>query len=152
MILRAVLQWHRHCVTESIVIKGTLTSHRGLLWSILKKTDCYISLQPHTGHSPATGSDVPRYLQQVSHGVQLPACQCTSGAAHNQWKFLRRYTNVHTMWSRWCVVELSLQSKSVGNTLRPIQNGRQFADNVSKWIFSNENFWISNTISSKCVS
>ena len=37
------------------------------------------------------------------------------------------------------------------NTLRPIQNGCHFADNVFKCIFLNENFWISNNISLKCV-
>ena len=35
------------------------------------------------------------------------------------------------------------------NTLRPIQNGRHFADDIFKWIFLNENVWISIKISFK---
>ena len=38
------------------------------------------------------------------------------------------------------------------NTLRPRQNGRHFPDDIFKWIFLNENVWISINISSKCVS
>ena len=37
------------------------------------------------------------------------------------------------------------------NTLRPRQNGRHFSDDIFKWIFLNENVWISLTISLKCV-
>ena len=37
------------------------------------------------------------------------------------------------------------------NTLRPIQNGRHFADNIFKSIFLNENLWILNEISLKYV-
>ena len=37
------------------------------------------------------------------------------------------------------------------NTLRPIQNGRQFPDDISKCIFLNENVWISIKISLKFV-
>ena len=37
------------------------------------------------------------------------------------------------------------------NTLRPEQNGRHFADGILKCIFLNENFWILNDISLKCV-
>ena len=33
------------------------------------------------------------------------------------------------------------------NTLRPRQNGRHFPDDIFKWIFLNENVWISITIS-----
>ena len=36
-------------------------------------------------------------------------------------------------------------------TLRPRQNGRQFADNIFKWIFLNEKVGISIMISLKCV-
>ena len=35
------------------------------------------------------------------------------------------------------------------NTLRPRQNGRHFPDNIFKWIFLNENVWISIKISLK---
>ena len=37
------------------------------------------------------------------------------------------------------------------NTLRPTQNGRHFPDDILKWIFLNENVWISNKISLKFV-
>ena len=38
------------------------------------------------------------------------------------------------------------------NTLRPRQNGRHFPDDIFKWIFLNENIWISIDISLKFVS
>ena len=37
------------------------------------------------------------------------------------------------------------------NTLGPRQNGRHFPDNISKWIFLNENVWNSINISLKFV-
>ena len=37
------------------------------------------------------------------------------------------------------------------NTLRPRPNGRHFADDIFKWIFLNENVWISIIISLKFV-
>ena len=37
------------------------------------------------------------------------------------------------------------------NPLRPRQNGRHFPDDIFKWIFLNENVWISNKISLKFV-
>ena len=37
------------------------------------------------------------------------------------------------------------------NTLRPRQNGRHFPDDIFKWIFANENAWISINISLKFV-
>ena len=37
------------------------------------------------------------------------------------------------------------------NTLRPRQNGRHFPDDIYKWIFLNENVWISIKISLKFV-
>ena len=37
------------------------------------------------------------------------------------------------------------------NTLRPRQNGRQFPIDIFKWIFLNENVWISINISLKFV-
>ena len=39
----------------------------------------------------------------------------------------------------------------VFNTLRPRQNGRHFADDIFKYIFLNENAWISLKISLKFV-
>ena len=37
------------------------------------------------------------------------------------------------------------------NTLRPRQNGRHIPDGIFKWIFLNENFWLSINISLKFV-
>ena len=37
------------------------------------------------------------------------------------------------------------------NTLKPRQNGRHFPDDISKWIFLNENVWLSINISLKFV-
>ena len=37
------------------------------------------------------------------------------------------------------------------NTLRPRQNGRLFPDDILKWIFLNDNVWISIEISLKFV-
>ena len=41
--------------------------------------------------------------------------------------------------------------KCLLNTLRPRQNGRHFPDAIFKWIFLNENVWISINISLKFV-
>ena len=46
----------------------------------------------------------------------------------------------------WC------NSKLYFNTLRPKQNGRHFADDVFKYVFLNENIWISINISLKFFS
>ena len=43
------------------------------------------------------------------------------------------------------------QDYSAINTLRPRQNGRHFPDDIFKWIFLNENVWISINISLKFV-
>ena len=37
------------------------------------------------------------------------------------------------------------------NSLRPIKDGHYFPDDIFKWIFLNENVWISIKISLKCV-
>ena len=40
---------------------------------------------------------------------------------------------------------------TVVNTLKPRQNGRHFSGDIFKWIFMNENVWISITLSLKFV-
>ena len=45
---------------------------------------------------------------------------------------------------------LVLQNKDI-NTLRPRQNGRHFPDDIFKYIFLNENVWISLKISLKFI-
>ena len=47
---------------------------------------------------------------------------------------------------RWEAIQLAAL-----NTLWPRQNGRQYADDTFKWIFLNENVWISIKISQKFV-
>ena len=49
------------------------------------------------------------------------------------------------MWSTLDIVKCWL------NTLRPSQNGRLFPDEIFKWVFLNENIWISIKISPKFV-
>ena len=44
-----------------------------------------------------------------------------------------------------------LRTPQTTNTLRPRQNGRHFPDAIFKWIFLNENIWISINISLKFV-
>ena len=51
-------------------------------------------------------------------------------------------------------ISFKFYSKLTGlgiNTLRPRQNRRRFADDIFKWIFLNENVWISINISLKFV-
>ena len=50
--------------------------------------------------------------------------------------------------SSWCDI---LDLSGYFNTLRPRQNGRHFPDHIFKWIFVNENVWISINISLKFV-
>ena len=50
----------------------------------------------------------------------------------------------------FCCVLLWFESSQF-NTLRPRQNGRHFPDDIFKWIFLNENVWISINISLKFV-
>ena len=58
------------------------------------------------------------------------------------------------IWSVKCSYSISfmkLQEKILINTLRPRQTGRHFPDDIFKWIFLNENVWISINISLKFV-
>ena len=52
----------------------------------------------------------------------------------------RKMCKNHKMLCNWIV-----------NTLRPRQNGRHFADDIFKYNFLNENFWIPVKISLKFV-
>ena len=51
------------------------------------------------------------------------------------------------VWIRFCIHIF----KQVFNTSRPRQNGCHFADDSFKWIFLNENLWISIEVSLKFV-
>ena len=54
-----------------------------------------------------------------------------------------------TAWQK-SITPGNLASNAI-NTLRPRQNGRHFPDDILKWIFLNENVWISINISLKFV-
>ena len=73
---------------------------------------------------------------------------------HTQWHWNQNATNfIHanafknTIWKK---VSILFRPQCV-NSLRPRQNGRHFPDDIFKWIFLNENVWISIKISSKFV-
>ena len=52
----------------------------------------------------------------------------------------------------WMIEYMHRPSNPMGlNTLRPRQNGRHFPDDIFRWIFLNENVWISIKISLKFV-
>ena len=55
----------------------------------------------------------------------------------------QNFTQVNVWWGWW---------EKEYNTLRPRQNGRHFPDDILKWIFLNENVWISIEISLKFVT
>ena len=55
---------------------------------------------------------------------------------------------VYCKSTSWCVI---CSWCNWVNTLRPRQNGRHFPDDILKWIFLNENVWISINISLKFV-
>ena len=62
--------------------------------------------------------------------------------------------NCHTIRcvsSSYSDVQFHVSTFSKFNTLRPRQNGRHFPDDILKWIFLNENVWISIEISLKFV-
>ena len=75
--------------------------------------------------------------------------QTTTGSSSASWT---DWTG-GTRWSRGTRdhCEVWNMSKYVLNTLRPRQNGRHFPDDIFKWIFLNENVWISISISLKFV-
>ena len=60
--------------------------------------------------------------------------------------------NIHPKKLFPCVIsKLCLNSTVIVNTLRPRQDGRHFPDDILKWIFLNENLWISLKILLKFV-
>ena len=64
--------------------------------------------------------------------------------------FFRSVSSV-TLENRCSVTGLSSSPNTSFNTLRPRQDGRHFPDDILKWIFLNENLWISLKISLKFV-
>ena len=66
----------------------------------------------------------------------------------NGFRFADHFFNAFS----WMKIALIIQICSQGpSTLRPRQNGRHFPDDIFKWIFLNENVWISINIPLKFV-
>ena len=68
--------------------------------------------------------------------------------------FLVLFTPCHCRlrnWKRWVSRTSPGRKCAPLNTLRPRQNDRHFPDDIFKWIFLNENVWISINISLKFV-
>ena len=88
--------------------------------------------------------------------VVLPAVlrRCTSSRSTLN-SFLEESIINFSQYSRtdFSCLSHNLPGKMFGNlnTLRPTQNGRHFADDIFKYIFLNENVWISLKISLKFV-
>ena len=58
----------------------------------------------------------------------------------------------HYIWTHAGLTKKQKKQKTCWlNTLRPRQNGRHFPDDIFKWIFLNENVWISISIPLKFV-
>ena len=81
------------------------------------------------------------YLNQCWHmeidSKSLGRCSCNLDCV------ILKHISVTNIWVISCGTAL--------NTLRPRQNGRHFPDDIFKWIFLNENVWISINISPKFV-
>ena len=55
------------------------------------------------------------------------------------------------LWVNMIIAGVLVPSWKTVNTLRPRQNGLHFPDDIFKWIFLNENVWISINISLKFI-
>ena len=99
--------------------------------------------------------------------VLLIDCLCNFGNGlgtstdNNKGKLQRKkwiYHHVETVYkniwklngANWAYCSITICALFV-NTLRPRQNGRHFPDDIFKWIFLNQNVWISINISLKFV-
>ena len=96
------------------------------------------------------------------HDMWHESCQNNHSHSHGRYKccfccrrplpVLRRWSCLH--WRRyWCQETrwVAGTDKEAVNTLRPRQDGRHFPDDSFKWIFLNENVWISIEVSLKFV-
>ena len=61
------------------------------------------------------------------------------------------YLSLVSGWNNWFDITVASPRGQWVNTLRPRQNGRHFPDDISKWIFLNENAWISIKIPLKFI-
>ena len=88
------------------------------------------------------------YIRSWSNNVTAPLCQVVIYRQANDLSPKHSITgarlscHITAMWAH---------KQSMYNTLRPRQNGRHFPDDIFKWIFLNENVWISINISLKFV-
>ena len=81
-------------------------------------------------------------LQIVSHFLK---CQSVNQPMYTVWRitYAQGFANI--------MLYILNNYMIVVKTLRPRQNGRHFPDDIFKWIFFNENVWISINISLKFV-
>ena len=84
-------------------------------------------------------------LDQYSSKISNPYCATTLKLQYPYWNYKSEHQHSNratVVWERHGYYELFSVWPSV-NTLRPRQNGRHFPDVIFKWIFLNENVWIS---------
>ena len=77
-------------------------------------------------------------LSDTDQALNSPSDQSALGELRQNGRTLPTCGRVWAFHNQW-------------NLLRPRQNGRHFADGISKYIFLNENIWISMKITLKFV-
>ena len=102
-----------------------------------------------------------KYTPVCGHKILIQRRVTRPGCPHRIVVYARKFT-----CERLVVVLLHVNNKYLGmyeipcvtklatiaiNTLRPRQNGRRFPDDIFKYIFLNENLWISRKISLKFI-
>ena len=76
------------------------------------------------------------------HGIRKIVLDIPASVVHVQYLLAQNLTHA---------VDYSDAKSACMNTLRPRQNGRHFPDDIFKWIFLDDNVWISINISLKFV-
>ena len=112
-------------------------------WTIIEIHGlCFASVYNHWNRTwnilPGNVSNSTNYTPRSSRNKRRPVTV--------QFVLDRLSTNKKS-WAKLCWSILS----SCLNTMRPIQNGRHFPDDIFKWICLNENIWISINTSLKFV-
>ena len=88
----------------------------------------------------ASQTTIYNVIQGISNSMAVVA-QATKEPGHQQ----------PCYWPYYSRISLFLYQMGFFNTLRPRQNGCHFPDDIFKWIFLNENVWMSIRISLKFV-
>ena len=89
----------------------------------------------------------PRFQQQIQAPVLTIKASMASSVVLS---WMRAILRSFLQWTKQ-LVKNTHQAGIYFNSSSPRQNACQFAGNMFKCIFLNENFWISNYISLKCV-